>query len=84
MCKGFYVSSNPALFVRGPGNTLLNRIKVDYWPDLGHLSSGSQGVSQQNKRMRNVDTVMCPICNEAYPTSVIEEHAANCGDEVYV
>lgn len=49
--------------------------------------------SQHNKRMRNrvddtVDQaggcVTCPICNEAYPKTVIEEHAANCGDEVYV
>ena len=43
-----------------------------------------QRASQQNKRMRNVDIVTCPICNEAYSKTVIEEHAANCGDEVYV
>jgi len=57
---------------------------VDIVDSTAQDSPASQGVSQQNKRMRNVDTVMCPICNEAYPTSVIEEHAANCGDEVYV
>lgn len=28
--------------------------------------------------------VDCPICNENYPKSAIEEHAASCGDEVYV
>lgn len=28
--------------------------------------------------------VECPICSEKYPKSVIEEHAALCGDEVYV
>lgn len=47
-------------------------------------SSPPHQASQQNKRMRNVDTVTCPICNEAYSKTVIEEHAANCGDEVYV
>ena len=28
--------------------------------------------------------IECPICNQCYSKSVIEEHAANCGDEVYV
>ena len=28
--------------------------------------------------------VECPICNEKYAKSAIEEHAANCGEEVYV
>jgi curved DNA-binding protein CbpA len=28
--------------------------------------------------------VLCPICSQNYPQSVIEEHAAGCGDEVYV
>lgn len=28
--------------------------------------------------------VECPICNERYAKSAIEEHAANCGEEVYV
>ena len=28
--------------------------------------------------------VECPICNEQYAQSAIEEHAANCGEEVYV
>ena len=47
-----------------------------------------------HKRMRNgissrhdssaSSKVTCPICNEAYSKSVIEQHAANCGDEVYV
>jgi hypothetical protein len=28
--------------------------------------------------------VECPICNQKYSKSVIEEHAALCGEEVYV
>jgi len=56
------------------------------------VSSSSRG--GMHKRMRNGGTttssatagnkVTCPICNEAYSKSVIEQHAANCGDEVYV
>ena len=30
------------------------------------------------------DPVECPICNQAYDKSDIEQHAANCGEEVYV
>lgn len=34
----------------------------------------------------NLDTKMveCPICSQSYPQAVIEEHAAGCGEEVYV
>eukprot|EP00095_Tigriopus_kingsejongensis_P007963 snap_masked-scaffold135_size322082-processed-gene-0.0 protein:Tk07963 transcript:snap_masked-scaffold135_size322082-processed-gene-0.0-mRNA-1 annotation:"chaperone protein dnaj" len=28
--------------------------------------------------------VECPICNQKYSKSIIEEHAANCGEEVFV
>lgn len=28
--------------------------------------------------------VECPICNQKYSKTLIEEHAANCGEEVYV
>merc|ERR1719295_2229471 len=45
---------------------------VDIVDSTAQGSPASQGVSQQNKRMRNVDTVMCPICNEAYPTYLNE------------
>ena len=31
-----------------------------------------------------VSDIECPICNQSYSKTVIEEHAANCGDEVYV
>lgn len=33
---------------------------------------------------RTSTTVECPICNQTYPKTVIEEHAAQCGEEVFV
>ena len=43
---------------------------------------GHGGVA--SKRRPTGRTVECPICNQKYPQSSIEEHAASCGDEVYV
>ena len=38
-----------------------------------------------NMRSANsVKLIECPICNQSYDQTVIEEHAANCGEEVYV
>ena len=35
-------------------------------------------------RRTSIKMVECPICNQTYSQTVIEEHAANCGEEVYV
>lgn len=43
--------------------------------------STSAGRRSIDARMNLVE---CPICNQKYSQSVIEEHAANCGEEVYV
>ncbi len=43
------------------------------------VGSGAASVSAATS-----STVECPICNERYPKTAIEEHAANCGEEVYV
>jgi len=58
----------------------------------GARSSGESNSSDNNNvpnvkcssRAKAVSDVECPICNQSYAQSVIEEHAANCGDEVYV
>ena len=58
----------------------------------GARSSGESNSSDNNNlpnvkcssRVKAVSDVECPICNQSYAQSVIEEHAANCGDEVYV
>ena len=58
----------------------------------GARSSGESNSSDNNNvpsvkcssRAKAVSDIECPICNQSYAKSVIEEHAANCGDEVYV
>ena len=56
---------------------------------------GTRSSGESNGENNNVSSVKyspgptlsgieCPICNERYSQSVIEEHAASCGDEVYV
>ena len=67
--------------------TCEGRVSPDEEVEVVEVTSSppQHAASQQNKRMRNLqDTVTCPICNEAYSKTVIEDHAANCGDEVYV
>lgn len=43
-----------------------------------------QATSSTPRRSSKVALVECPICNQKYPKNSIEEHAANCGEEVYV
>ena len=40
--------------------------------------------SSTSGRKTSIKMVECPICNQTYSQTVIEEHAANCGEEVYV
>ena len=58
----------------------------------GGARSSGESSSGENNNVPNVkyssrsalSNVECPICNQSYSQSIIEEHAANCGDEVYV
>ena len=47
-------------------------------------SSLSSGHPRPDMNKGLLGLVECPICNQNYDKSVIEEHAANCGEEVYV
>ena len=58
----------------------------------GETRTSGESSSGENNNVSNVKCssrpslgdVECPICNQSYSQTVIEEHAANCGDEVYV
>ena len=58
----------------------------------GETRTSGESSSGENNNVSNVKCssrpslgdVECPICNQSYSQNVIEEHAANCGDEVYV
>ena len=47
-------------------------------------NSSSSSSSVRRTPSSSSGKVECPICNERYAKSAIEEHAANCGEEVYV
>ena len=58
----------------------------------GGARSSGESSSGENNNVSNIkcssrptlSNIECPICNQSYSRSMIEEHAANCGDEVYV
>jgi len=43
-----------------------------------------ENISGSGFRMSNSSKVECPICNQGYDQTDIEQHAASCGEEVYV
>ena len=47
-------------------------------------ASSEPAAKKTSPRLGVGERVECPICNELYPKASIEEHAASCGEEVYV
>ena len=56
------------------------------------VNHNNNRLPQHDRKLNSGDVVLtglgksveCPICNQKYAQTVIEEHAANCGEEVYV
>ena len=48
------------------------------------LPEPQNSISGSGFRMSSSSIVECPICNQGYDQTDIEQHAASCGEEVYV